>query len=84
MFLHVKRVIYVGDYRLKVYFTNGVVKEVDLSGELYGEVFKPLQDPEFFRQVRVSEETGTIEWPNGADFAPEFLFETGKDVKQVA
>lgn len=40
--------------------------------------------PHFFEQVRVNEETGTVEWPNGADFAPEFLYEIGKEVKQVA
>jgi hypothetical protein len=47
-------------------------------------VFEPLKDPEFFKQVAVSKETNTIEWPNGADFAPEFLYEIGKEVEQVA
>jgi len=37
-----------------------------------------------FKQVRVNNETGTIEWPNGADFAPEFLFESGTTVEHVA
>lgn len=84
MFLHVERVKHTKDYELRIAFTNGVVKDVDLRRELYGPVFEPLRDPEFFRQVRVNEETGTVEWPNGADFAPEFLYETGREVKQVA
>lgn len=84
MFLHVKRVVYMNDYVLRVEFTDGVVKDVDLSGELHGEIFEPLGDPEFFKQAAVNEETQTVEWPNGADFAPEFLYEIGKEVRQIA
>ena len=84
MFLHVKHVLYMKDYVLRVEFTDGVVKYVDLKEELYGEVFEPLRDPEFFKQVSVNEETQTVEWPNGADFAPEFLYEIGKEVRQIA
>ena len=84
MFLHVTDVRYLEDYKLELSFNDGVTKEVDLKGELYGEVFEPLREVEYFKQVVVNEETNTIEWPNGADFAPEFLHEIGKDVKQVA
>jgi hypothetical protein len=84
MFLHVKDIGGVTPYELRVEFSDGVVKQVDLKDELHGEVFKPLKDPEFFRRVFVNPETGTIEWPNGADFAPEFLFEIGHEIKQVA
>jgi len=37
----------------------------------------PLRDPDYFRRVRLNSETGTVEWPNGADFAPTFLREKG-------
>ena len=84
MFLHVERVTQKKGYELRLQFSDGVVKDVDLSGELYGEVFAPLRDPELFGKVKVSQETRTIEWPNGADFAPEFLYEIGREVKQVA
>ena len=47
-------------------------------------MFEPLRDVSSFRQVTLNEGTNTIEWPNGADFAPEFLYEIGKEVKQVA
>jgi Protein of unknown function (DUF2442) len=82
MFLHVTGVSYIRDYELRVEFSNGVLKDVDLSQELHGEVFEPLKDLAFFNQVNL--ETSTIEWPNGADFAPEFLYEIGKEVKEVA
>ncbi len=84
MFLHVTGFNYIGDYRLRLEFSDGVVKEVDLGGELQGQLFEPLKDPGFFRQAEVNQETNTIEWPNGADFAPEFLDEISKEVKQVA
>jgi len=84
MFLHVTDVHLTKAYELQVTFSDGVVKEVDLAGELHGEVFEPLKDPEVFKQVKVNAETNTIEWPNGADFAPEFLYEIGREIKQVA
>jgi hypothetical protein len=81
MFLHVMDVAYLSDYKLRLTFSDGAVKDVDLEDELYGEVFAPLRDPALFRQVTVNPDTGTIEWPNGADFAPEFLYEIGETVK---
>ena len=81
MFLHVTSAKYLSEYRVRVIFNDGVTKDVDLSQELYGEVFEPLKDKTFFRQVAVNPETNTIEWPNGADFAPEFLYEIGQKVE---
>ncbi len=80
MFLHVTSVTHLKEYQLRLTFSNGVTKDVDLQAELYGEVFEPLQDVEFFKQVAVNPETNTIEWPNGADLAPEFLYEIGREV----
>lgn len=77
MFLHVKAVMYLHDYVLRIEFNNGTVKDVDLSGELDGQVFEPLRERSFFQSVYVNPDTETIEWSNGADFAPEFLFEIG-------
>ena len=66
---------YVSDYTIWMRFEDGTEGEIDLSAELYGEIFAPLQDVAFFKQFVVNPETGTIEWPNRADFAPEFLYE---------
>ncbi len=73
MLAHVVKVTFLDDYRLRLEFSDGAVKEVDLEKELYGEVFEPLKDPGVFRMVRVNPDTNTIEWPNGADLAPEYL-----------
>lgn len=84
MILHVTSVRHMGDYRLQLEFNNGRIKKVDLAEELYGEVFEPLRDLEEFKRVFLNVETGTIEWPNGADLAPEFLSDIGEDVERVA
>jgi Protein of unknown function (DUF2442) len=59
---------------VRLSFTDGTTREIDLEGELWGPVFEPLRaDRELFRQVRVDEELGTIVWPNGADMDPDVL-----------
>ena len=54
-------------------FADGAEGEVDLAPELQGEVFEPLRNEEYFRSFRLHPELRTLVWPNGADFAPEFL-----------
>lgn len=71
MFLHINSVDVLDDFHLYLKFNNGEEGIVDLKPELYGEVFAPLRDPALFRQVYLT--SRTIEWPNGADFAPEHL-----------
>ena len=63
----------LGHYRLRVGFSDGSSRDVDLTGELQGRVFEPLADPDFFAQVRVDDELGTVVWPNGADLDPLVL-----------
>jgi hypothetical protein len=61
----------MGAHRIRVRFNDGTDAEVDLSGSLEGPIFQPLRDPEYFRCFRL--EGHTLAWPNGADFAPEYL-----------
>ena len=68
------RVNVVRPYVLEVEFADGLVREIDLAAELYGEIFEPLKDPAFFARVTLDGVLGTIVWPNGADFSPEFLY----------
>jgi len=70
----VVEVRYVRDYTVWVKFEDGTLGEVDLSSSLRGPVFEPLRNVEYFKQVRVDTEIGTIVWPNGADIAPETLY----------
>jgi hypothetical protein len=62
---------YVRDHVLWLAFSDGTEGEADLSDGLVGPVFAPLRDPREFARVRIGAET--IEWPNGADWAPETL-----------
>jgi hypothetical protein len=73
--LHVVSVRHVRDQVLWLRFDDGSEGEVDLSAELEGPVFAPLREPALFRQETVDPELRTVTWPNGADFAPEFLRE---------
>jgi hypothetical protein len=73
MFLHVKKAKYLKDYKVWLSFNDGAEGEIDLSSELYGEIFEPLKDTSFFKTFTL--EGHTLSWSNGADFAPEFLRE---------
>ena len=66
---------YLNGYVIWLRFEDGTVGEIDLGDELHGPVFEPLRDKGYFSVFRVNLDTGTIEWPNGADFAPEFLYQ---------
>lgn len=66
---------YVRDYTVWLRFEDGTEGEVDIARSFRGPVFEPLRNVEYFKQVRVDAELGTIVWPNGADIAPETLHE---------
>ena len=70
----VTKVRVIGPYSLEVTFADGTCREVDLEPKIWGVVFEPLRDPAFFAQATVDHELGTVVWPNGADFSPEFLY----------
>lgn len=53
----------LGHYQLRLGFSDGSSRDVDLAGELRGPVFEPLVDPDCFARVRVDDELGTVVWP---------------------
>jgi len=71
MFLHVTDAKYIDGYCVRVCFNDGTESEIDLSGSLDGPIFEPLRDVEYFRSFSLAGHT--LSWPNGADFAPEYL-----------
>ena len=70
---HVMEARYVGGLVIWLRFRDGTAGEVDLSKELWGEVFEPLRDPAYFKDFVLDPVARTLVWPNGADLAPEFL-----------
>lgn len=85
MFPRVKRVRHISDYRLELTFTDGATAELDFQQRVVGRggVFRQLEDVEFFKEVQVDPEAGTIVWPNGVDFCPDVLYSlaTGKPIR---
>ena len=67
---------HLGGHKLHLRFEDGVEGDVDLETFVkFTGVFEPLKDPDYVGRVRVEPEYGTVAWPNGADVAPETLYE---------
>ena len=82
MFLEVIQANYINDFRLSLKFNDGAEMIVDLENELKGSAFAALKDKSEFKKFSIV--FNTIEWENGADFAPEYLYELGKFQHQIA
>ena len=67
------RAEYRGGFRIRLTFNDLFERTVDFRPWLEGPVFEPLKDPAYFREFFV--DGGTVAWPNGADIAPETLYE---------
>jgi len=63
---------HLGQRRLRVTFTDGLVRELDFAGSLDG-VLSSLDDDPAFAEVSVEATAGTICWPNGIDLDPDVL-----------
>ena len=80
----VKQVSYLSEYKLVITFEDNRARLVDLANELDGEIFEPLKDIHYFKTVRVDPDIDTIVWGNGADMAPEFLYDISTPIFQTA
>ena len=64
------------DHVVRLRFADDTVKTIDLDPYLHGPVFVAIRsDPAVFAAVQVDPDAGTIVWPNGADLAPDVLYE---------
>lgn len=70
---------YIGGYRVFVRFNDGKEAEIDLEQYIKSKgentIFAPLKKMDVFQTVRYDAELDTIIWENGADIAPERLYE---------
>ena len=66
---------YMEGYTLYLRFSDGSEGAINLEQELAGEIFEPLKDISFFKRFVINHDIHTLVWPNGADFAPDFLHE---------
>lgn len=65
--------IYQQDFQIKLKFNDGTEGIVNLENKLKGPIFEPLKSKDYFKKFKLN--SWTLEWPNGADLAPEFLYE---------
>nr|NQU90868.1 DUF2442 domain-containing protein [Bacteroidota bacterium] len=73
---------YENDYKIKLFFNDGVSGIVDLKNSIKGKVFEPLKDIDYFKNF--TNNSWTIEWENGADFAPEYLYSMIVRTKEIS
>jgi Protein of unknown function (DUF2442) len=73
MILHITEAQVCGPHHLRLKFSDGVAKRVDLGPLLRGPIFEPLRNPAYFARAELDQDFGAVQWPNGADFAPEAL-----------
>ena len=68
MILRIREACVCGPHSLRLAFSDGTTKKVNVRPLLEGTVFEPLQDPSYFATVTLDPVCGTVVWPNGADF----------------
>ena len=78
---HVVRAIHETGFRIHVTFNDGTEASVDFEPWLEGPVFEPLKQPATFRKFFI--DGGTVSWPNGADIAPETLYEAARSARST-
>ena len=76
------RAEYRGGYRIRLTFNDGRQKTVDFFRWLDGPVFEPLKDKAYFSTFFL--DGGTVTWPNGADVAPETLWDSQGAAEEAA
>lgn len=73
--VRVKQVTPLDRFVVRLSFTNGTQRDVDLEPYLHGPIFDPMRlDRDEFLKLALDSRAGTIVWPNGADIDPDVLY----------
>jgi Protein of unknown function (DUF2442) len=87
VFPRVSSVRHIHGYELEITFSDGTAASLDFRKRIVGRggVFESLENIDFFAQVAVDREAGTLVWPNGVDFCPDVLYAeaTGKNIEEL-
>jgi len=75
--LEITKAEYLEGYRLLVWFNDGALKVVDLSGYLHKPHLARLREGGRIRRFQL--DLGTIIWDDEIDLAPEFLYNIAVD-----
>jgi len=81
MILSVTEANYKEKYKILLTFNDGKIKLVDLKKSIFEDhrkIFEPLKDLEYFKRFEIK--FSTITWENQVDFAPEYLYQIGKEL----
>lgn len=73
--IRVVDVNYIKDYTMDLKFSNGEIRRVDFLPLLKGAKREELKDMNNFIQFGLNH--WTLEWYNGIDFAPDYLYKQG-------
>ncbi|OQX75724.1 MAG: hypothetical protein B6D61_09890 [Bacteroidetes bacterium 4484_249] len=76
MIIYITKAEFIEDYTVKLSFNDGMVMLVNLKNSIFNDhrkIFEPLKDVQYFKKFTL--DTWTLVWPNGVDFAPEYLYE---------
>ncbi|MBS9768448.1 MAG: DUF2442 domain-containing protein [Flavobacteriaceae bacterium] len=83
--LKIIKASYVEGYKINLLFNNHFSAVVDLKNAIFTdkrEIFKKLENIDFFRNF--TQNRWTVEWENGVDLAPEFLYELAKKQQNIS
>ena len=73
--VRIQSVEFLGAFRVRLKFTDGTLREIDLDRYLHGPIFEDIRNnPNVFRSAKIDDGMGTIYWKNGADIDPDVLY----------
>lgn len=74
----VRKVQPAESFHLVLEFNSGEYRIVDIRPFIKGPVFEPLKNADFFNQVKVDQDSGTIIWPGEIDLDPDVLYQNSQ------